>query len=140
MDANRFYSIPYDARNDTAMLKLRRKHGGIVAYGRWQALLGILFDEGGVIDVSDEDNRSMVEDEIELKGAKFDAFIESCVKFGLLSYEFAEIGRIGSKGVCAEIEYRSAMREKKRAAGKKGGQASGASRRAVADGEAGASI
>ena len=68
MDANRFYSVPYDARNDTAMLKLRRKHGGIAAYGRWQALLGVLYDEGGTIDLSDEDNFAMVEREIELDG------------------------------------------------------------------------
>ena len=64
MDANRFYSVPYDARNDTAMLKLRRKHGGIAAYGRWQALLGVLYDEGGTIDITDEDNLAMVEQEI----------------------------------------------------------------------------
>lgn len=129
MDANRFYSVPYDARNDTAMLKLRRKHGGIAAYGRWQALLGVLYDEGGTIDLSDEDNLAMVEQEIELEGAELDAFIESCVKYGLLSAELWGIGTIGSRGVCDELEYRREMRDKKSNAGRKGGQASGASRR-----------
>lgn len=129
MDANRFYSVPYDARNDTAMLKLRRKHGGIAAFGRWQALLGVLYDEGGTIDVTDEDNLAMVEQEIELEGAELDAFIESCVKYGLLSAELWGIGTIGSRGVCDELEYRREMRDKKSNAGRKGGQASGASRR-----------
>lgn len=129
MDANRFYSVPYDARNDTAMLKLRRKHGGIAAYGRWQALLGVLYDEGGTIDITDEDNLAMVEQEIELEGAELDAFIESCVKYGLLSAELWGIGTIGSRGVCDELEYRREMRDKKSNAGRKGGQASGASRR-----------
>lgn len=129
MDSNRFYSVPYDARNDTAMLKLRRKHGGIAAYGRWQALLGVLYDEGGTIDVTDEDNLAMVEQEIELEGAELDAFIESCVKYGLLSAELWGIGTIGSRGVCDELEYRREIRDKKSNAGRKGGQASGASRR-----------
>lgn len=122
MDANRFYSVPYDARNDTAMLKLRRKHGGIAAYGRWQALLGVLYDEGGTIDVTDEDNLAMVEQEIELEGAELDAFIESCVKHGLLSAELWGIGTIGSHGVCEELEYRREQRRKKSEAGKKGGR------------------
>lgn len=135
MDANRFYSVPYDARNDTAMLKLRRKHGGIAAYGRWQALLGVLYDEGGTIDVADEDNLAMVEQEIELEGAELDAFIESCVKYGLLSAELWGIGTIGSHGVCEELEYRKEQRRKKSEAGKKGGQASGASRRRSSKGK-----
>lgn len=135
MDANRFYSVPYDARNDTAMLKLRRKHGGIAAYGRWQALLGVLYDEGGTIDVTDEDNLAMVEQEIELEGAELDAFIESCVKYGLLSAELWGIGTIGSHGVCEELEYRKEQRCKKSEAGKKGGQASGASRRRSSKGK-----
>ena len=111
------------------MLKLRRKHGGIAAYGRWQALLGVLYDEGGTIDITDEDNLAMVEQEIELEGAELDAFIESCVKYGLLSAELWGIGTIGSRGVCDELEYRREMRDKKSNAGRKGGQASGASRR-----------
>ena len=135
MDANRFYSVPYDARNDTAMLKLRRKHGGIAAYGRWQALLGALYDEGGTIDVTDEDNLAMVEQEIELEGAELDAFIESCVKYGLLSPDLWSIGTIGSRGVCDELEYRKEQRRKKSEAGKKGGQASGASRRRSSKGK-----
>ena len=128
MDANRFYS-------DTAMLKLRRKHGGIAAYGRWQALLGVLYDEGGTIDVTDEDNLAMVEQEIELEGAELDAFIESCVKYGLLSPDLWSIGTIGSRGVCDELEYRKEQRRKKSEAGKKGGQASGASRRRSSKGK-----
>lgn len=118
MDANRFYSIPYDARNDTAVKKLRKKHGGMAAFGRWQALLGVLYDEGGVIDLNDDDNRSMVEDEIELRGDRLDAFIGSCAKFGLLSDERWDLGQIASDGVCRELEYK----RKKQEAGSKGGK------------------
>lgn len=119
MDANRFYSIPYDARNDTAMIKLRRKHGGMAAFGRWQALLGVLFDEGGIVDLNDDDNRAMVESEIELKGERLDGFVESCVKYGLLDETYWAIGKIGSHGVCEELEYRHKQSEK----GKKGAEA-----------------
>lgn len=129
MDANRFYSVPYDARNDTAILKLRRKHGGIAAYGRWQALLGVLYDEGGTIDLSDEDNFAMVEREIELDGPDLEEFVKSCVKFGLLSPDLWSIGTIGSRGVCEELEYRRNLREKRSTAGKNGGRKSGSSRR-----------
>lgn len=123
MDANRFYSIPYDARNDTAILKLRKKQGGIVAFGRWQALLGMLFDEGGVIDVNDPDDRKVIRDELELTEPRFVSFIETCISYGLLSLEMWELGRIGSKGVCEELEFRVRQREQKSSAGKKGAAA-----------------
>ncbi len=137
MDANRFYSIPYDARNDTAMLKLRKKQGGIVAFGRWQALLGMLFDEGGVIDVSDPDDRKVIRDELELTEPKFVSFVETCISYGLLSPELWEMGRIGSRGVCEEIEFRARQREQKSSAGKKGAAAKKAKAEEGANSEGG---
>ena len=118
MDANRFYSVPYDARNDTAMLKLRLKHGGLAAFGTWQALLGVLYDEGGVIDLSDDDCKAMLEGELELKGPRLTAFIESCIKFEMLDDGAWEMGKIASHGVCDELEYRRQRSEN----GKKGGR------------------
>ena len=49
MDANRFFSIPYDNRNDVKMRRLRKRLGGYEGYGRWVALLGMLYDEHGNI-------------------------------------------------------------------------------------------
>lgn len=123
MDANRFYSIPYDARNDTAMLKLRNKQGGIIAFGRWQALLGMLFDEGGIIDINDPEDKKVIEKEIELKGIKFDTFIETCIGYGLLSYEMWTFGKIASDGVIREIEFKAKLKLQKSEAGKKGQEA-----------------
>lgn len=119
MEGNRFYSIPFDARNDPAISKLRDAQGGIAAYGRWQALLGILFDEKGVIDANEKFNRRMLERELELKGEKLDTFIRYCVEFGLLSFEMWQVGMVGSHGVCKELEYRAKQSEK----GAKGAEA-----------------
>lgn len=132
MDANRFYSIPFDARNDTSMLKLRRKQGGIVAFGRWQALLGMLFDEDGIIDINDPDDRKVIEGEIELRGAKFDGFIEACVGYGLLSAEWWALGKIASTGVCDELEFKRQQKNQKSEAGKKGAAAKKAKAEAAA--------
>ena len=50
MDANRFFSIPFDNRNDVKMRRLRKRCGGFAAYGRWVALLGMLYDENGILE------------------------------------------------------------------------------------------
>jgi len=115
MDANRFFSVPFDNRNDMKILRMRRRLGGIVAYGRWVALLGMLYDEGGVLDMTDQDVRDVVADELELDDV--DEFFSGLVKVGLIEKEFYEtMGHVINDGVCREIEYR----RKKSEAGKKG--------------------
>lgn len=121
MNANRFYSIPFDARNDTSMLKLRRSQGGLLAFGRWQALLGILFDEGSSIDLNDEDNAVMVASELEFESLEdLREFLDACAKYNLISLAaWTERSMVISEGVFKELEYRNQKRE----AGKKSGEA-----------------
>ena len=115
MDANRFFSVPFDNRNDMKILRMRRRLGGIAAYGRWVALLGMLYDEGGVLDLSDEIMRDVVADELELEDV--DEYFTGLVSVGLIERELYEsMSHVVNDGVCREIEYR----RKKSEAGRKG--------------------
>ena len=115
MDANRFFSVPYDNRNDTRILKLRRRAGGMAAYGRWVALLGMLYDEHGTMDMDDEDTRWMVGRELELDD--LDGFMDDLAAVGLIDGRLWKTMRhVVNDGVCDELEYR----RKKAEAGRKG--------------------
>ena len=115
MDANRFFSVPYDNRNDTRILRLRRREGGMAAYGRWVALLGMLYDEHGLLDLNDEDTMWMVSRELELDDVN--GYMESLASIGLIDMElWSAFRHVVNDGVCYEIEYRRAKSE----AGKKG--------------------
>lgn len=115
MKGNRFYSIPYDARNDPNMKWLRRKFGGIVAYGRWQALLGILYDQGGTVDLSDEVMRGIVSEELELKGSGLDEWIKGLVAVGWLDQTAWEsFGKIHSKSVCEQLAFQEGQSNRRR--------------------------
>lgn len=117
MDANRFYSVPFDARNNSKILRLRKVSGGIVAFGRWMALLGILYDAGGTIDLTDEAMRSVIADELELEDV--DQFCTDLASCGLIDGEiYRATNHVTSKGVCDEIEYRKGRVE----AGRKSGE------------------
>lgn len=119
MKGNRFYSIPYDARNDPKMKVVRRKCGGIIAFGRWQALLGILYDEDGAIDLSDETMHGVIEEELELKGDKLDEFIGALVAVGWIGREPWERERhVVSGSVYEQLSYKG----KQSANGSKGGR------------------
>jgi len=128
MDANRFYSIPWDARNAPAMKKLRRKHGDLLAYGLHQALIGILYDEGNRLHWDDPDDRGFLCDELGLPEHELDAFLNSCAKFELIDCD-AFFGKnvIRMEGVQKELDYRA----KKSRAGTRGGISSGKTRQAA---------
>ena len=118
MDANRFFSVPFDNRNDVKMLRIRRRLGGMAAYGRWVALLGMLYDEGGVLDMNDQEMRDITADELELDDV--DWFFTELARIGLIDKELYEsVGHVVNDGVCREIEYR----KKKSEAGRKGNEA-----------------
>lgn len=118
MDANRFFSVPFDNRNDVKMLRIRRRLGGMAAYGRWVALLGMLYDEGGVLDMNDQEMRDITADELELDDV--DGFFTELARIGLIDKELYEsVGHVVNDGVCREIEYR----KKKSEAGRKGNEA-----------------
>ena len=138
MNANRFYSIPFDARNDPAIKKLRRKHGGLVAFGRYQALLGILYDQDNAIHLSDEDDLILVLEELEMDEKELTAFLNSCAKFDLIDCDkfCQDYPVIASVGVQKELDYR----KKKEVAGTKGGKKSGAVRKAKSEAKKEAAI
>ena len=116
MDANRFFSVPFDNRNDVKIKRLR-KRCGMSGYGRWIALLGILFDEDGILDMNDPDMREVVADELELELEELDKFLSVLADIGLIDKElYYSMNHVVNKGVCDELEYR----KKKSAAGKKG--------------------
>ena len=120
MNSNRYYSIPFDARNDVAMRLLRRKQGGIVAFGRWQALLGMLYDADGRIDLKDETMRDLVCEELELDAEGLDSFLADCRALDILSKDaWNNWTVVMSEGVLKEIDYR----QRKSYAGKKGMEA-----------------
>lgn len=115
MKGNRFYSIPYDARNDPTMKWLRRKFGGIVAYGRWQALLGILYDQDGTVDMTDEVMQGIVSEELELKGSNLDEFVSGLVAVGYLDkVAWESFGKLHSESVCEQLAFQEGQADRRR--------------------------
>lgn len=118
MDANRFFSVPYDNRNDVKMKRLRKRLGGYAGYGRWVALLGMLYDEKGILDMSDAEMREIVCEELELDDA--DHFFTVLADIGLIDKElYHSMNHVVNRGVLEQIEYRV----NKSNAGKKSGEA-----------------
>lgn len=117
MDANRFFSVPYDNRNDVKMRRLRKRLNGYAGYGRWVALLGMLYDEKGILDMNDAEMREIVCEELELDDA--DHFFTVLADIGLIDKElYHSMNHVVNRGVLEQIEYRV----KKSDAGKKGNE------------------
>lgn len=115
MKADRFFSVPYDNRNDVKMLRVRKLLGGFAGYGRWVALLGMLYDENGMLDMNDQDMRDVVAEQLELDDV--DGFLSTLSRIGLIDRTLYEtMSHVVNKGVADELEYRN----QKKAAGKKG--------------------
>ena len=118
MDANRFFSVPYDNRNDVKMRRLRKRLNGYAGYGRWVALLGMLYDEKGILDMSDAEMVEIVCEELELDDA--DHFFTVLADIGLIDKElYHSMSHVVNRGVLEQIEYRVS----KSNAGKKSGEA-----------------
>jgi len=116
VNANRYFSVPFDGRNDVDIQRLRELQGGIVAYGRWIALLGILYDRDGIIEL--EHYGRILERELELDHNGLISFLDDCAAIGFIEAEaYRERNVVISHGVCNEIEYRRSRIE----AGKKSG-------------------
>lgn len=117
MKADRFFSVPYDNRNDVKMRRLRKRLGGYAGYGRWVALLGILYDENGLLDMNDVEMREIVAEELELEDV--DEFFTILADIGLISKElYNGLSHVVNNGVTEQLEYR-AMKSR---AGKKGNE------------------
>lgn len=119
MRASRFYSVAFDARNNVKVRMLRSLQGGIVAYGRYQALLGMLYDQDGRIDLKQPGARNVLQEELELDSDGLDSFIADCIQCDLLSGEAWEQWHVVmSAKVLEQIEYHNTRSE----AGKMGGR------------------
>lgn len=112
----RFFSVHYDTRHNPKIDMLRDMSGGIVAFGRWIALLSILYDSDGLIDVTKPAKRKYLMRELELSDDGLSEFLNHCAECDLLTPELLELGHVVSKGVCDELDYRKSKSE----AGKKG--------------------
>lgn len=114
MNADRFFSVPYDNRSDVKMLMLRN-YDGYAAYGRWIALLGILYDQDGILDMSNQNMRNVIVKELELDDV--DEFFNVLAEFELIDSElYHSMNHVVNRGVCDELNYKSERSE----SGKKG--------------------
>ena len=117
MDANRFFSINYDNRNDITIRRMKKSMGGIAAYGRWVSLLGMLYDSDGILDMADTTMRDIVAEELEIEDV--DGYFLDLCRLGLIDAElYKATNHVSNRGVCDELAYRKAKRE----AGKSGGR------------------
>ena len=118
MKANRFFSVAYDIRHHPKIELLRYSCGGITAFGRWFAMLGILYDSDGCYIADTQAKRLYLCRELECTDEELTQFLNACAEYELISRELLEMGHIVSEGVCKEIEYRKQRQE----TGKKGGR------------------
>lgn len=117
MKADRFFSVHYDIRHNPKIELLRDLEGGISALGRWFALMGILYDVGGICELTEPKRRFLMR-ELELDSDGLDRFLHSCAESDLIQPDFLEMGKVASHGICDELEYK----RKKSEAGKKGNE------------------
>ena len=117
MKADRFFSVPYDNRNDVKMRLVRKMLGGYAGYGRWVALLGILYDQHGRLDMNDELWRGIIADELELDDV--DEFFDVLAQIGLIDAEmYHSMSVVVNGGVCEQLDYKKQKSE----AGQKGSE------------------
>lgn len=112
-----YFPVPYEGYNARDIRLLRRLQGGVIAYGRYHVLLGILYQAGGRFDL-DELAITDLEEELELTACGVTRFLEDCSKCGLISSEFLARGVVASEGVCKQLDYIRQQSER----GKKGGR------------------
>lgn len=122
MRGGRFYTVPYDARNDPAMRVVRYRCGGIAAFGRWQALLGMLYDQDGLLDLSDRAMYQVVARELELQKANaLESYLQVLAEVGFIDRALWEGCRhVVSASVTDQLAYR--RRQAERASGKRSGE------------------
>lgn len=126
MDAQRFFNVSYDSRNHPKVRMLRMMGGGIVEYGRYVALLGILYDMGNRVYVGDGSDplgnatAALLADELDVGTLdELRAWLGMAAECGLISGEaLAELGIVASNSVGDQLVYR----EKKAEAGRTGGR------------------
>lgn len=116
MKADRFFSVSYDIRNHPKIKLLMMLENGYEGFGRWVALMSILYDLDGVIDISNDTKKRYLASELQTDD--LDSFLKHCSECGLIDAGLLEIGHVASKGICDQLEYYKAKSE----AGKKGNE------------------
>jgi hypothetical protein len=131
MDAQRFYSVAYDARHNPKVEIMREWGDGLVEYARWQVLLGILYDCDGVVRVGRIVDRETGElaptvtarflaREMELDAAGLSKWLDMAAECGLIEIGlWKELGDVVSEGVTEQLAYQRQKSE----AGKRSAEA-----------------
>lgn len=112
-----YFPIPFDGYSARDVRILKRLQGGVIAYGRWVTLLGMLYQANGRIEL-DEIARTDLESELELDSDGLSSFLADCARCGMISEVFLNRGIITSEGVCERLAYI----EQQRAYGKRKGK------------------
>lgn len=120
MNANRFFSVPYDNRNDVTIKLLRHNAGGMAGYGRWVALLGMLYDSHGCLRLEVPGMAHLLVSELEFSDeSEMLEYMDTLSDLNLIdATAWSARKTIVNKGVCSELEYRRERSE----TGKKGGR------------------
>ena len=121
MNANRYFSVPYDGRNDVTIRLLRKRAGGIVAYGRWVALLGMLYDSDGIIRLEVPGMSELLQEELDFSSQdELLAYLEDLADLDLIDLTaYKERNHVINAGVVKEIDYYRAKSEAGKAGNKK---------------------
>ena len=119
MKAGRFFSVHYDIRHNPKIELLRDMGAGIVELARWIALMSILYDVGGLYDVTTKAKRRYLIRELELADDEaLTEFLANCAECELISGDLLSIGHVVSPGVSEQLDYYKQKSE----AGKKGNE------------------
>lgn len=121
MNANRYFSVPYDGRNDITVKLLRKREGGLVAYGRWVALLGMLYDADGILQLDRPHVCELLAEELEFSNeSDLRGYLETLAELDLIDLTaYRERNHVINAGVVKEIDYYRAKSEAGKAGMKK---------------------
>ena len=115
MKGNKFFSVPFDIDTNSEMRYVRAKCGGIAA------LLAILYEQEGSIDLADRCMEKVVAGRLELRKAnQLERYLSVLAEVGWIDREAWEGSRrVFSAGVYDQLDFRKRQAER----GSKGGLA-----------------
>lgn len=113
------FPVDFDAFHARDVRILRRLQGGVIAYGRWMVLLGILYQADGLFSLDEMAMMDLME-ELEMEAGEVELFLSDCAKLGMISQEHLSRGIVASDGVCRQLAYIEQQREHGRKGGRKG--------------------
>lgn len=124
MQANRFYSIPFDGHNWADFKMLVRLEGDPppMTYGRLHILLGTLYQQGGRFEYS-ELWQHLLADELAMDHKHVPEFLEHCAAVDIISAEMLGRGVVTSQGVCNELARRAEETATRKERSRKGNEA-----------------